>query len=218
MKVQEKKRSGYQKKSDPRAKRTILMGYGDRDSTYRVYDPDAKSVILTREVVFDENKTIDFTDGKESYDKLQEWLDVYNNEEEDDHEMVGEKSVTTDDSDITMQDALDDQGDGQLVNINYNEESPPIPPRVTSIAQEQTVPVTPMLRPRQNLRQPERYNPSDVRQGPSQSQSVQKKASAKTSTPKKKNFLDTFLRNSCAEALITYGDEPTTYHDALPTH
>lgn len=38
MKLQEKKRSGYQKKVDPRSKKVVLSGYF-KDFTYRLYDP-----------------------------------------------------------------------------------------------------------------------------------------------------------------------------------
>lgn len=53
MKVQEKKRSGYQKKLEPRSTKMILVGY-ERDFTYRLYEPSTEKVIISREVSFDE--------------------------------------------------------------------------------------------------------------------------------------------------------------------
>lgn len=57
MKAQEKKRSGYQRKLEPRAQAFIMVGY-ERDFTYRVYDPSTDKVIVSREVLFDETKTL----------------------------------------------------------------------------------------------------------------------------------------------------------------
>lgn len=53
LKVQEKKRSGYQRKLDPRAVSMIMVGY-DKDFTYRLYNPDTGKVIISRDVHFDE--------------------------------------------------------------------------------------------------------------------------------------------------------------------
>lgn len=56
MKQQEKKRSGYQKKLEARSTVKILIGYGVRDFTYRLWDPTDNNILLTREVIFDESK------------------------------------------------------------------------------------------------------------------------------------------------------------------
>lgn len=39
-------------KLDPRAKKLILIGYDSESSNYRLYDPDTKSVSVSRHVVF----------------------------------------------------------------------------------------------------------------------------------------------------------------------
>lgn len=74
MKQQEKRRSGYQKKLEPRSVRMILIGY-ERDFTYRLFNPEDESIVLTREVIFDELTFI----GSEisgSYQSLDEVIDT----------------------------------------------------------------------------------------------------------------------------------------------
>lgn len=66
MKLQEKKRSGYQKKLDSRSQACVLVRY-DRDYTYRVYEPKTNKVIITREVEIDETKTLNLTTGEDEY-------------------------------------------------------------------------------------------------------------------------------------------------------
>lgn len=56
MKLQEKKRSGYQKKLEPRSTAMVMVGY-DRDFTYRLFEPQSGKVFLSREVVFDESES-----------------------------------------------------------------------------------------------------------------------------------------------------------------
>lgn len=57
MELQEKKRSGYQKKLEARSKPMIMVGYA-RDYTYRLYDSKDDKVIITREAYFDESRTV----------------------------------------------------------------------------------------------------------------------------------------------------------------
>lgn len=54
-KVQTKKRSGYQKKVEERAREGIFVGYA-QDYTYRIYDVNEKKIITTHDVKFDETK------------------------------------------------------------------------------------------------------------------------------------------------------------------
>lgn len=56
-KVQPKKRSGYQKKLEDRASIGVLVGY-EQDYNYRIYDPTTNKISITREVEFDEPKTM----------------------------------------------------------------------------------------------------------------------------------------------------------------
>lgn len=56
-KAQEKKRSGYQQKLESRGVEAVLVGY-ERDFTYRLYLPSTGKVILARDVIFDETKSI----------------------------------------------------------------------------------------------------------------------------------------------------------------
>lgn len=55
VKLQEKKRTGYQKKLDDRACLMIMVGY-EREYTYRLFNPEKQTVIISREVEFDESK------------------------------------------------------------------------------------------------------------------------------------------------------------------
>lgn len=73
MKLQEKKRSGYQKKLEARAKKMILVGY-DKDFTYRVYDPEEDKIVKSREVVIDETKTYVETNNDITYKNIDFWL------------------------------------------------------------------------------------------------------------------------------------------------
>lgn len=53
VKGREKKRTGYQKKLQDRARRMKMVGY-ERDYTYRLFDADKNTVVISREVSFDE--------------------------------------------------------------------------------------------------------------------------------------------------------------------
>lgn len=55
VKKPEKKRSGYQKKLEPRSQKFIFVGY-EQDHTYRLYDPNSNQVYRSREVIFDEKR------------------------------------------------------------------------------------------------------------------------------------------------------------------
>ena len=66
VKVQNKKRSGYQKKTEERSRKGILVGY-EQDHTYRVYILDDKKVTITRDVIFDESGLVE---SDTNYDHL----------------------------------------------------------------------------------------------------------------------------------------------------
>lgn len=75
VKQQEKKRSGYQKKLEASSKPHALVGY-ERDFTYRLYDHTAKKVIISREVMFDETKSITGIVKQTTYAGLDEAIDT----------------------------------------------------------------------------------------------------------------------------------------------
>jgi len=52
-----KKRSGYQPKLEPRAQRGMMVGY-ERDFSYRIFVPEEKKIIISRDVKFDEGKCL----------------------------------------------------------------------------------------------------------------------------------------------------------------
>jgi len=55
VKTQTKKRRGYQQKLEERAQKGVLLGH-DRDYSYRVYILEARKIILSRDIAFDETK------------------------------------------------------------------------------------------------------------------------------------------------------------------
>lgn len=75
MKQQEKKRSGYQKKLEARAKPYYFVGY-ERDFTYRLVDKETGKLSISREVQFDESKTLEHESG--TYTQLDKFLEESN--------------------------------------------------------------------------------------------------------------------------------------------
>ena len=45
---------GQRRKLDPKLKKHIFVGYNSVSTGYRLYDPDTHSIVLSRDVVFDE--------------------------------------------------------------------------------------------------------------------------------------------------------------------
>lgn len=98
MKVQEKKRSGYQRKLDPRAAKLVLVGY-DRDFTYRLYEPSTGKVIITREVVFDEGKMPSVSQEPVSYQNIEQFCDIDASEHDNDDGNIASLAQTASDVD-----------------------------------------------------------------------------------------------------------------------
>lgn len=73
IKVQEKKRSGYQRKLDLRALQAILVGF-EKEFTYRYFCPLDKKIIVTRDVDYDEERAYD-SSKQENYAKLDDYID-----------------------------------------------------------------------------------------------------------------------------------------------
>lgn len=96
MKMQEKKRSGYQRKLDPRSVKLILVGY-ERDYTYRLFEPKSKKVIISREVMFDEKKLPEAANRNIDYSSIKEFIDQPGQEE--DNEVAVNLATTRDETD-----------------------------------------------------------------------------------------------------------------------
>jgi len=115
MKVQHKKRSGYQKKLENRAKPMVLVGY-EQNNTYRVYEPETNKVIITREVVIDETRGYDFEkkDDTENLDYII-FEDIYGESETEGvaQEDVNDQSDVDDATPVASEDT--DHGDQQKV-------------------------------------------------------------------------------------------------------
>lgn len=107
VKIPEKKRSGWQRKLDPRSKRMIFVGY-EQNFTYRLYDPEADSVIVSREVYFDEHKKFDF-EKQTSYLALDNFF----------QEILSEHSVGEDLSPIDSNQPLTQEEIGQAFNDTF---------------------------------------------------------------------------------------------------
>lgn len=75
LKIQTKKRSGYQPKIEEKASQCIFVGY-EQEYTYRVFDPTYNKIIKSRDVRFDETKrgsiTINELDSPETEDDDEE--------------------------------------------------------------------------------------------------------------------------------------------------
>jgi hypothetical protein len=46
-----------EKKLDDRSVRCMLLGISEESKAYKLYDPDKKKIIVSRDVVFDEDKS-----------------------------------------------------------------------------------------------------------------------------------------------------------------
>ena len=85
------------KKLDPKSKKCIFMGYGQSTKGYRLYDIEKKGIILSRDVVFVEQKFegLDKTPDPVENTELCPYLDLNTNDEEkenQEHEAQPKKS------------------------------------------------------------------------------------------------------------------------------
>lgn len=98
VKTQIKKRSGYQKKYEHRASKSIFVGYEDYDYTYRVYNLQSKKIIISRDVIYDE---LTGYSGKTSYSEI----DVFINSREDSTSIASDIESEEEEANI-----IDDEG------------------------------------------------------------------------------------------------------------
>jgi hypothetical protein len=52
-------------KLDPKSRQCVFLGYGKRVKGYKFWDPTANKVVISRDMVFDENSMFKSTQGKE---------------------------------------------------------------------------------------------------------------------------------------------------------
>ena len=130
MKLQEKKRSGYQRKLEHRARETILVGY-EMDFTYRLYDPKTNQVYVTREANFDELRAVN-TGTIQEYPQISEFFNG----------LVGD-SGTDDEIGIESQPEVfvehEDRADDEISNQETHDASTRTEQH-ESIAQEEPIP------------------------------------------------------------------------------
>lgn len=166
VKMQEKKRSGYQRKLEPRAMTTISVGY-EKDFTYKCFNPVDKKFIVTREVIFDESKSYEWS-GKEehTYVSLDTFISNERTIESDDNMPVNESVIS--DHDVSFESARDDS----LTEENMDE-----------------------------------YTSEQVTNNGHSDLEVGLRRSARLANRENTSVI--------AEALLVYGDEPTTYEEAV---
>lgn len=144
VKEQEKKRSGYQRKLEPRAKCMMLVGY-ERDFTYRLYEPEKNLVIISREVIFDETKTLDsLRDKSAKYEYLDALIDAFpkdddqdngisNDDSPNDHDHDKNDAVEHHDSDSSEQEGEEEEDSFKSINDDVD-----LTPEASGLAREGT--------------------------------------------------------------------------------
>lgn len=145
MKIQEKKRSGYQKKLEPRAVKMIMVGYAATDFTYRLFDPVSNKVVISREVSFDENKLWEFTHEKNPYSQLELLIDAtpVGDDDSDVDEIADNNHDDNREIDNEPQQSIDHRSDeSRRPQSFHSADDPPIeeqasevPPRSSSLDQ-----------------------------------------------------------------------------------
>jgi hypothetical protein len=60
------------RKLDDKSERCIFVGYGERRMGYKLYNPITKKVIMSRDVIFEEDKSWEWTDDKEAV----RWINI----------------------------------------------------------------------------------------------------------------------------------------------
>lgn len=85
VKTVEKKRSGYQKKLDARGIVGILVGYS-KNFTYRISVPSENKILVVRDVVFDEGKTLETIE--QNYKNVDDYINSISYENYDSDETV----------------------------------------------------------------------------------------------------------------------------------
>lgn len=128
VKAQEKKRSGYQSKLEPRANKCILVGF-EKDYTYKCFNPVDKKMMVTRDVHFDEMKPFDWLKDKKhesDYSQLTSFIMNLSSDDECDSDPPasdkGEEPDILNDSFQSAADELDDQTSTHEEVVNDEQE------------------------------------------------------------------------------------------------
>ena len=192
MKLQEKKRSGYQKKLDPRAKQTLLVGY-ERDYTYRVYDPESNKIIKTREISVDETKTLKLVETGPTYEHIDVIVNTGSQQRDDEgHDASSEVSSLDETSQEFSTPTRAAPSNQQLLQASGS-------PQISGSAQEAP----------------------QAREGPQTVSQPMARIGTRRAQPQEPIYENSYNLRSrnregqCAEAYIVYGDEPCTFEDAI---
>lgn len=119
VKTQTKKRSGYQKKVETRSIKSLFIGYDQFDFTYRVYTLDDKSIIVSRDVIFDEHDQLQSAVDYHAIDSL-----IQNNQNDSLNDVISDAEL--DDNIDESEDEADAIDCSNLIPKSYKEalESP----------------------------------------------------------------------------------------------
>lgn len=204
-KRQQKLRSGYQKKMEPRSDSMVLVGY-EEPSNYRIYDPSNKKIIITPEIIIDETKGYNFSEI--TADKQCVYTETDN--------IVN--SLTSDQEESDKDESNPDKSDedsSQLENINIEisdslnqSEHDQHGPTILDSSQSSLLPT--------NVAQQADNSPPTEQQVPEAEESLQQPTQERRYPSRNRLPVNRYEpKASLSEALVTYGDEPTNYNDAM---
>lgn len=211
LKRQQKLRSGYQKKMETRSDPMVLVGYED-PGNYRVYDPINKKVIITPEIKIDENKGYNFDNNSLNNQSIYVTID----------EIIS----GSDSEDINHQDdGLDDNLNPNSSSIWYETEQHDCatPDTSTPTNAEDTSQRVDDSADTETDDLDERINepaaePTQVQQSDQKNLSDNAETSNVTRRypDRQRNKVNRYQPEAhLSEALIIYGDEPTSFDEAI---
>jgi len=107
------------KKLDDKSSKCVLLGVSEESKAYRLFDPISKKIVISRDVVFDEQGMWNWSKkGKEDQSEL---ADLEDNEENSDNEVITEAADTIHQATPTAESDSED-------NVNQNRERNRRPP------------------------------------------------------------------------------------------
>lgn len=218
VKRQQKKRSGYQKKLEPRTDPMVLVGYDSSDvnQNYRIFDPISQKLIITREVTIDETRRYNFAEKRTADD-----------DDSDSHlyihidELLTEPTVSAPNSPDTEMEQRDLDISDYLDTINDQQASAEEPEDVQQAHSEHRVDdgseATEIPDPRPSVNIPSLSTGTfNLPVSPSQLPRQASEDDQRRYPTRSRKATSFFIPHAqLAEALVVYGDEPITYHEAV---
>ncbi|CAL5378709.1 unnamed protein product [Camellia sinensis] len=119
----------HKQKLDDKAIPCIFIGYGDEEFGYRLWDPKNKKVIRSRDVVFQENQTLeDF--GQPAKPKVNDVSEILPNPAPSQHAIDEEELPQHAANDVELQDGFPEEEDPEAEGVEQREPQPPPPETV----------------------------------------------------------------------------------------